>query len=199
MKIFQKFNLLPEKDFLNLHDEKHSLLTAIPRLIDVNGNVVLLDDRVIYRKNPKWGDWKNSLGTVINESESTDVFENVIGHNFTLVLKAIREVLIENNHKNPIPYVTKFYRNNTVIKWHRHELIDRSKNFISIYYTHPNWNKEWGGDLEIGWFGNENMFVHPCLSNSVVIHDGRLGHRVSKLSSDFIGNRDVFAVHWRAE
>ena len=199
MKVLHKINLIPTQDFLALQEVKDALLQTVAKSIDIDGNIKDLDDKFVIRNTPNWDDWKFSLGSVFNSSNSIDVFNNVLDHSFNVVLKAIQKILLDEGYKNPIPTITRYYRNNSNIKWHRHDFTDRNKSFVSIYYTHPNWNIDWGGDLEIGWIGKENMYSYPCLSNSVIIHDGHLGHRVTNLSESFTGGRDVFVAHWRVD
>ena len=196
--IFQKLDLLSPEEFAFIISYKDALVNKGGEggiRIDEQGEIYIETDiRHVYQ------------GSVLNYQLTIEGFEPYFGKPFCNLMERTREQLTENGSVNPRPYSVRCYRNNGNITWHRHtppiplptalKGIKLKNMWVTLYYMHPNWNTNSGGDLKIGLTEDEHLFIAPCYSNSLVVHNMYYGHMVDNLIKNYEGNRDLFLSHW---
>jgi len=91
--------------------------------------------------------------------------------------------------------------------WHFHEkayTLDPSEfntapdAYVAIFYLHPVWDKQYGGNLLIGKEKNNPIASCICEPNSCVIHSADLSHGVDWIDLDSFSTmeRIVMYSHW---
>lgn len=196
--IFQKLDLLSPEDFAGILAHKDTVVNK-----GGEGGVRINEQGEIYIESDHTHVYQ---GSVLNYQLTIEGFEPYFGKPFTNLMEHVRAQLIENGSVNPRPYSARCYRNDGNIFWHRHTppvpLPDALKGskiknlWATLYYMHPNWNVNSGGELKIGLIEEEHLFIAPCYSNSLVAHNLFYGHTVDNVVNNYEGHRDLFLSHW---
>lgn len=201
-EVFQKLNLLSEIDFKQLILDKEKLISSGDGAITINSDGSVTKNTELKEINSgqnKPNDYLVSKDSIFNYQYTIEGFKPYIGESFIKVLKSIEQVFLSHDLLNPRPYMVRAYRHNKLIPWHRHVVPKNVKlsNFrLAIYYMHPNWDTSYGGQLHVGITEKETYKIFECLSNSVIYHDGYLGHEVKDLLLGYKGDRDIMLSHW---
>lgn len=196
-QIYQKFNLLSEKDFAALQDYNKFMTNFGHGTVRIHQ-----DESVTSEINLEHGKIEHPMFFVDYKNDLLDIEHYIpfLGEHFRLLLESIRQAMIEQGAVNPQLHTSRFCRNNLTTSWHRHQPLkgySYLKNWCSIYYMHPNWDSEnWGGDVNVGIIETENVWRGPSASNSVIWHDAYYGHGISKVHLGYPGNRDMLVNHW---
>jgi hypothetical protein len=200
--VSQKLNLLPEVDFQQLILDKNQYIYNGDGAITIHPDGSVTKDTTLKEINSgqnKPNDYLISKDSIFNYQYTIQGFEPYIGKSFTKALEAINEVFLSEGLLNPRPYMVRAYRHNKLISWHRHVIPKGVKpsNFrLAIYYMHPNWDTNYGGQLHVGITEKDTCNIFECFSNSVIYHDGYLGHEVKDLVLGYKGDRDILLSHW---
>lgn len=196
-QIYQKFNLLSDQDFAKLQGYNEFMTNF------GHGTVMTHEDEsTTCEVNVEHGKLQHPLFFVDYKSKLHDIkyFLPFLGEHFKLLLESIRQAMIEQGAINPQLHTTRFCRNNLTTPWHRHIPMKShplSKNWVSIYYMHPNWDSaNWGGDISVGVINEETLWRGPSTSNSVIWHDAYYGHGIETVHLGYPGNRDMIVNHW---
>lgn len=201
-RIFHKLDLLSEQDFKALVQHKENIIGKGKGAITIekDGSITINDNKKYgLEDSNNFFSYEVSKEAIINLNDDIEHFIPVLGEPFRKAFDAIEKSLLDFEVKNPKPYSARCYRNNKKMRWHRHtmrESLKRQNFWVAIYYLHPNWDINYGGDLQVGLSDQEVILNAPCLSNSLVVHNGYYGHGVESLTLGYSGDRDIFLTHW---
>lgn len=201
-QIYHKRDLLSEEDFRELVQHKEKVIGKGEGAITIHtdGSITVDNNKKEnFEDSNHFFSYLTSKESVVNLNYDIENFVPVLGEPFAKVLSAVKKFMLEQGIKNPKPYSVRAYRNNKVIRWHRHTMptnVHRKNFYVGIYYLHPNWDTSFGGALKIGLSDQETLLLAPCYSNSLVLHNGYYGHGVDELKLGYEGNRDIFLNHW---
>lgn len=125
----------------------------------------------VFKSNKLWR-VHDGISLKSEDFEEVDYFPEVKN----LLVQLFNACGITERDLEGIDYSFFQYPAGSAINWHK----DAYANISFIYYFHPEWEQEWGGDLMLDW-GNGTAYGVLPVPNRMVIFDGLTRHAVKRV------------------